>query len=136
MSVSRCTPTIFPIWRWYLSTSQYWDVPMVQWLRICLSMKGMQIWSLVGELTSYMPQVKCAWALQLEKRTGRITEPCTTTKTQQSQKKKVNPDFAHVTYYLTFSHNLFLYISSWTSSSLVWRQKREILIEKFFFNQK
>ena len=29
---------------------------VVQWLRICLPMQGMRVWSLVGELTSYKPQ--------------------------------------------------------------------------------
>ena len=29
--------------------------PSFQWLRLCLPMQGMQVWSLVGELRSHMP---------------------------------------------------------------------------------
>ena len=75
-------------------------------------MKGTQIWSLAGELRSYMPQVKWARALQLEKPTSSVTEPLHHNDDPAEPPKEVNPGFAHVTYYLTFSHNLLFYIAS------------------------
>ena len=45
---------------------------MVQWLRIRLAMQGTQVWSLVRELRSHMPQRNWAWEPQWE-------SPCITT---------------------------------------------------------
>ena len=137
MSVSKYTPTIFPIRKWYLSISQSWGPPcgpVVKNLPFnerdadLISVWGIKILHASGQVSlssatreAHMPHY---WALAPK------DDPT------QPKEKKVNPDFAHVTYYLTFSHNLLLYISSWTSSSLEWRCRREILIRRFFFNQK
>ena len=54
---------------------------VVQWLRICLAMQGTRVQSLVGELRSHMLSNKEAPASQL-------LSPCTTAKSQCSQKEK------------------------------------------------
>ena len=38
---------------------------VVQWLRICLPVQGMQVWALIRELGPHVLQGKQAWALQL-----------------------------------------------------------------------
>ena len=38
---------------------------VVQWLRICLPVQGMQVWALIRELGSHVLQGNQAWALRL-----------------------------------------------------------------------
>ena len=62
---------------------------VVQWLRICLPLQGVQIGSLVRELRSHKPQGTWACEPQLERSLhASVKIPCATVKTWLSQKYK------------------------------------------------
>ena len=58
---------------------------VVQWLKICLAIQGMQVGSLVRELRSRTPQSNSVHAPQLESQCSTTGILCMATKTRRSQ---------------------------------------------------
>ena len=64
--------------------SKYRDPLMVQWLRLCLLMKGVQVWVLIGELDPHTP---CSQKTKKENRSHIVTNSKKPLKTVYIKKK-------------------------------------------------